>query len=101
MARSGTRKPGQTTPLGRFFFYSNDRPRSVRNRCAIEVFGGVLVLSIIVWNSVSIRAYVIGLSQISFFFFLHEFEQPRVRVVASFMYNIISTKTVNIWIGEL
>ena len=45
------------------------RPRSVCNRCVIELFGDVLVLSCCPFDiSVSIRAFVIGLSQISSFF---------------------------------
>ena len=47
-----------------------DRPKSVRNRCVIEVFGGVFVSSFsfrIFWWY---RGFDIGLSQISFFFSL-------------------------------
>ena len=45
-----------------------DRPKSVRNRCVIEVFGGVFVLSHCFLDfSVGVGAFVIGLSQISFF----------------------------------
>ena len=48
-----------------------DRPMSVRNRCVIELFGGVFVLSFCpVDISVGIRAFVIRLSQISSFFSL-------------------------------
>ena len=44
-------------------------PKSVRNRCVIEVFGGVFVLSLCFFDlSVGLWAFVIGLSQISFFF---------------------------------
>ena len=46
-----------------------DRPKSVRNRSVIEVFGGVFVLSIDFEFSVGIGVFVIGLSQISFIFF--------------------------------
>ena len=46
-----------------------DRPKSVRNRCVIEVFGGVFVLSRCFLNcSIGVGAFVIGLSQISSFF---------------------------------
>ena len=46
-----------------------DRPKSVRNRCVIEVFGGVFMLSRCFWDfSGSVGAFVIGLSQISSFF---------------------------------
>ena len=46
-----------------------DRPKSVRNRCVIELFCGVFVLSLCPFDiSVGIGAFVIGLSQISSFF---------------------------------
>ena len=45
-----------------------DRPKSVRNRCVMEVFGGVLALSVFFKFCVGIRAFVTGLSHISFFF---------------------------------
>ena len=41
-----------------------DRPKSVRNRCVIEYFGGVLCF----WFSVGVWDFVRGLSQISSFF---------------------------------
>ena len=47
----------------------SDRPKSVRNRYVIEVFGGVFVLSRCFLDfSVGVGAFVIGLSQISLFF---------------------------------
>ena len=46
-----------------------DRPKSVRNCCVIEVFGDVSVLSRCFLDfSVGVGVFVIGLSQISFFF---------------------------------
>ena len=46
-----------------------DRTKSVRNRCVIEVFGGVFMLSRCFLDfSVSVGAFIIGLSQISSFF---------------------------------
>ena len=49
-----------------------DRPKSVRNRCVIEVVGGVFMLSRCFLDfSVGVGAFVIGLSQISFFFSFH------------------------------
>ena len=46
-----------------------DRPKSVRNRCVIEVFYVVFVFSSCFLDcSVSVGAFVIGLSQISSFF---------------------------------
>ena len=47
-----------------------DRPKSVRNRCVIEVFGGVFVSRCFLDFSVGVGAFVIGLSQISSFFYL-------------------------------
>ena len=45
-----------------------DRPKSVRNRCVIELFCGV-VLSLCPFDiSVGVGAFAIGLSQISSFF---------------------------------
>ena len=40
-----------------------EHPKSVRNHCIIEIFDGVLVLSIRFKFSVGIRVFVIGLSQ--------------------------------------
>ena len=49
-----------------------DRPKSVRNRFVIELFVALFVLSLCPYEiSVSVRAFVIGLSQISSFFSLH------------------------------
>ena len=46
-----------------------DRPKSVRNRCVIEVFGGVFVLSCYFLDfSVGVGTFVVELSQISSFF---------------------------------
>ena len=46
-----------------------DRHKSVRNRCVIEVFGGVFVLSRCFLDfSLGVGVFVIGLSQISSFF---------------------------------
>ena len=45
-----------------------DRPKSVRNRCVIEVFGRVFMLSRCFLDfSVGVGAFIIGLSQISSF----------------------------------
>ena len=45
-----------------------DRPKSVSNRCVIEVFGGVFVLSHCFLDfSVGVGAFVLRLSQISSF----------------------------------
>ena len=47
---------------------STGRPKSVCNRCLIEVFCGVFMLSRCFLDfSVGVRTFAIGLSQISFF----------------------------------
>ena len=46
-----------------------DRPKSVRNRCVIELFMALFVLSLCPFDiSAGVGAFVIGLSQISSFF---------------------------------
>ena len=46
-----------------------DRPKSVRNRCVINVFVALFVLSLCPFDiSAGVGAFVIGLSQISSFF---------------------------------
>ena len=50
-----------------------DRPKSVHNRCLIERFVALFVLSLCPFDiSVCVGAFVIGLSQISSFFSLSE-----------------------------
>ena len=52
------------------FITPTDYPKPVRNRCVIEVFCGVFVLSLCFLEfSVGVRAFVIGLSQISSFLY--------------------------------
>ena len=47
---------------------STDRPKSVRNRCLIELFVALFVLSLCLFDiSVCVGAFVIGLSQVSSF----------------------------------
>ena len=59
-----------------------DRSKSVPNRCVIEVFAGVFVLSRYFLDfAVGVRTFVIGLSQI-FFLFLLKF----VYLIISFVY---------------
>ena len=45
MGRFSARKPGLTTPVGLTAVTSTDRPKSVCNRCVIEGFGGVFVVT--------------------------------------------------------
>ena len=50
-----------------------DRPKSVRNRCLIELFCGVVCVVTARFDiSVGVGAFVIGLSQISSFLSLHK-----------------------------
>ena len=73
MAVAGIWKVG---PVNRFNHTSwmtvvppSDRPKLVRNRCVIDFFGDVFVLSCCPFDiSDGIEAFVIGLSQISSFF---------------------------------
>ena len=66
--RVGIPWTGLATPVG-LLVTPTDRPRSVRNRCVIEVFGGVCVCCPLVFEfSVGVGGFVIGLGQISFFF---------------------------------
>ena len=49
-----------------------DRPKSVRNRCSIELFVALFVLSLCPFDiSVGVGAFVIGLGQISSFLSLN------------------------------
>ena len=49
-----------------------DRPKSVRSRCVIEVFGGVFyVVTMLFGFFVSVGALIKGMSQISSFFSLY------------------------------
>ena len=66
--KAGITLTGLTTPVG-LLVTPTDRPKSVRNRCVIEVFGIVCVCCPLVFEfSVGIGGFVIGLGQISFFF---------------------------------
>ena len=49
-----------------------DRPKSVRNRCVIEVLVAFLCCPLVFELPVGIGVFVIGLSQISFFFCFSE-----------------------------
>ena len=71
VGRLGSRKPVKPHQLVAIVT-PTDRPKSVHNRCVIEVFGGVCLLSrCFLGFSVGVGALVIGLSQISSFFSLH------------------------------
>ena len=57
-----------TTPVGWPVVTPTDRTKSVRNRCLIEVFMALFVLSLCPFDiSVGVGAFVTGLSQISSF----------------------------------
>ena len=55
-----------------------NRPKSVRNRCVIDIFGGVCTSSRCFRGlSVGVRAFVIGLSQLSSIFSVYMFPVNR------------------------
>ena len=59
-----------------------DHPKSVSNRCEIEIFGGVFVLSLCPFSiSAGIRVFVIGLSQIFSFFSYHIISRETYRIL--------------------
>ena len=61
-----------------------DRPKSVRNRCVIEFYVGLFVLSLCPFDIyVGVGAFVIGLSKISSFF-SYIYEYPMVKPVVQF-----------------
>ena len=66
---------GRLVPVNRFNHTSRmdvvtptDRPKSVRNRCVIEVLVTFFCCELVVEFFVGIRAFVTGRNQISFFF---------------------------------
>ena len=60
-----------------------DRPKSVRNRCVIELFCGVVCVVTLPFDiSVGVGAFVVGLCQISFFSIGH------LRWVAIHVFNV-------------
>ena len=68
VGRLESRKPVQPHQLG-CYLYPSDRPKSVRNRCVIEVFGGFVLSRCFFDFSVGVaRGFCLGLSQISSFF---------------------------------
>ena len=79
-AVAGSRKVG---PVNQVNFTSwvavvtpTDRPKSVRNRCVIELFVALFVLSLCPFDIFAgVGAFVVGLSQISSFFSSHLYTQ--------------------------
>ena len=61
-----------------------DRPKSVRNRCVIEVLVAFLCCQMVVEFSVGIVAFGIGLSQISVFFYLYMYNPCTRNICDSF-----------------
>ena len=74
-----------------------DRPKSVRNRCVIAVFGCVLVLSRCFLDfSVGVGAFALGLSQISSFFHL-----TNIYFVFSEVFSIQGFFSLNLFLLDL
>ena len=67
----GYPKTGLTIPVA--VVTPTGRPKSVRNRCVIEVLVAFLCCQFVVEFSVGIGAFVIGQIQISFFFSCSDF----------------------------
>ena len=87
---------------------STDRPKSVRNLCVIDVFGGVFVLSRCFSDlSVVVGAFVIRLSQISSFFSynnVHFFKyafSPSIIMLAFFNFPISNTEESACLVSEI
>ena len=75
MAVAGSGKVGPVNQVNHTSWVAvvtpTDRPKSVRNRCVIELFVALFVLSLCPFDiSAGVWAFVIGLSQISSFFSL-------------------------------
>ena len=73
-----------------------DHPKSIRNRCVIKIFGGVFVLPRFFLNfSFGVRAFVIGLSQISSFFSYlnNEVDVMKFSVVNNILWTLDSRQT--------
>ena len=72
-----------------------DRPKSVRNRCVIEVFCVVFVFSSCFLDcSVSVGAFVIGLSQISSFFIQYEMHKEADARAIHFIFNFFQINII-------
>ena len=72
-AVSGSGKVGPVNQVNHFSWMSvvtpTDRPKSVLNRCVIELFVALFVLSLRPFDiSAGVGTFVIGMSQISSFF---------------------------------
>ena len=88
-AVAGSGKVGPVTQVNHTSWVAvntpTDRPKSVRNRCVIELFCGVVcVVSLPFWLSVGVGAFVIGLSQISSFFSAIKQQLHFVKTVSMF-----------------
>ena len=73
MGRVGIPLTGLTTPVGWLSLPRLTCPKSIRNRCVIDVFCGFFVLSRCFLDfSVGVVVFVIRLSRISSFFLLQQ-----------------------------
>ena len=78
MGRLVSFRLGLTTPSLVTVIPQTDRPKSVRNRCVIEVFGCDFVLSIVFRIFYGYRGIVIEMIQISFFLSFLKFNYIRI-----------------------
>ena len=75
-----------------------DRSKSIRNRCAIKVLGGVFcVVTLLFGFSVGVGAFGIGLSLISsFFLFIASVTiDARTSLIGYIVYNVTASDTEN------
>ena len=75
-----------TTPFGVTVATPTDRPKSVRNRCLIEHFCGVVcIVTLPFWHFCWCRGFVVGLSQISAFLSQNATNQPKSTIELGYM----------------
>ena len=75
-----------------------DRPRSVRNRCLIELFCGVVCVVTCPFDiSVGVGAFVIGLGQISSFL---SFKYPFAKKLSTMDFSNNYTETILSWVRQ-
>ena len=84
-------KVGPVKPVNRNSWMTvvtpSDRPKSVRNRCVIELLGDVSVLSCCLFDiSIGIRAFCIGLKQSSSFFLIKTKSQRTEKIPENYFY---------------
>ena len=95
----GAYKNCLTTPVGWVIVFTpTDRPKSVRNRCVIDLFVALFVLSLCPFDiSVGVGDFVIGLSQISSFLSL-EIIVIYIRVLLTLNFKFLSMQIFHLFL---